>query len=340
MILLYHRVATLDTDPQLLAVTPENFAAHLDILRECATPMSLADLVRATRSGAVPRNAVAITFDDGYADNLELASPLLHARDIPATVFVATAGSDNNCEFFWDDLDRILLQPGKLPEDVHLQIGTKTIDLALHDDAHYSAAAATRDKHWNVTLSEDPSARHRAYRSLCPALHNATIEERNRALQQLHEWSAQPTAPRPSHRMMTPAQMRDLTRAGLIDIGGHTVNHPLLSRESAEIQQREIQDCKTTLQFILDREVTTFSYPFGGRRDYTPDTIAAVQHAGFHHACSNFPGHLLPGHDLHQLPRMLVRNWPAEQFRHWLLALFQTTDHGQRTMDHQHLTLK
>jgi peptidoglycan/xylan/chitin deacetylase (PgdA/CDA1 family) len=320
MILLYHRVATLDTDPQLLAVTPQNFAAHLDILREFATPMSLADLVRATRAGTAPRNAVAITFDDGYADNLEFASPLLHAREIPATVFVATAGSQSACEFFWDDLDRIFLQPGKLPEELHLQIDNKTIDLALHEDAHYSPAAAVRDKHWNVTLGEDTTARHRVYRSLCAALHNATIDERNRALHELHEWSARPTTPRPSHRMMTPAQLRELTRSGLIDIGGHTVHHPLLSRESSDTQIREIQDCKTTLQFILDREVTSFSYPFGGRRDYTPDTIAAVQQAGFLHACSNFPGRLLPGQDLHQLPRVLVRNWPAEQFRQWLLT--------------------
>ena len=130
MILLYHRVATLETDPQLLAVTPENFAAHLDILREFAAPMSLADLVRATRSSTAPANAVAITFDDGYADNLEFAGPLLHARQIPATVFVATAGSENACEFFWDDLDGIFLQPGRLPESLRLQIGSATIDLA------------------------------------------------------------------------------------------------------------------------------------------------------------------------------------------------------------------
>jgi peptidoglycan/xylan/chitin deacetylase (PgdA/CDA1 family) len=318
IILLYHRVTTLETDPQLLAVTPENFAAHLDILREIATPISLADLIRATRASTAPKSAVAITFDDGYADNLDLASPLLHARDIPATVFVATAGCDNACEFFWDDLDRIFLQPGELPQSLHLEIGSATLDLALDDDADYSATAAERHKSWNVTLTDHPTARHRAYRALCAALHHATIDQRRRALQQLHDWSGLTTYPRPSHRMMTPAQLRELTRTGLIKVGGHTVHHPLLSRESPEIQQREIQDCKTALQSILEREVTTFSYPFGGRRDYTPDTIATVQQAGFTHACSNFPGHLLPGQDLYQLPRMLVRNWPPEEFRHHL----------------------
>ena len=318
LILLYHRVATLDTDPQLLAVTPENFAAHLDILRELATPMSLSDLVRGTRASTAPRNAVAVTFDDGYADNCEIASPLLHARDIPATVFVATAGCDNKCEFFWDDLDRIFLQPGELPRSLHLEIGPATIDLALDDDSHCSPATAERHKNWNVTLTDNPTARHRAYRALCAGLHNVTIEDRHRALQQLHEWSAQPSTPRRSHRMMTPAQLRDLTRTGLIKPGGHTVHHPLLSRESPEVQQREIHDCKAALESILDRDVTTFSYPFGGRRDYTPDSIAAVKAAGFTHACSNFPGHLLPGQDLYQLPRMLVRNWNAEEFQRQL----------------------
>jgi peptidoglycan/xylan/chitin deacetylase (PgdA/CDA1 family) len=326
MILLYHRVAALDTDPQLLAVTPENFAAHLDFLREFATPMSLGDLVRATRAGAAPRNAVAITFDDGYADNLQFASPLLHARDIPATVFVATAGSANTSEFFWDDLDRIFLQPGDLPPSLQLEVGPATIDLALHEDAQYSPTASARHQDWNVTLSNNPTARHRAYRTLCAALHNATIEERNRALHQLHKWSKLSSKPRPSHRMMTPADLHHLTRSGLIDIGGHTVHHPLLSRESPDIQHREIQDCKTTLQSILNREVTSFSYPFGGRRDYTPDSIATVQQAGFLHACSNFPGHLLPGQDFYQLPRMLVRDWPGEQFRHWLSASQRTKE--------------
>ena len=318
IILLYHRVTTLENDPQLLAVTPENFAAHLDILREVATPISLSDLVRATRSSSAPQNAVAITFDDGYADNVEAASPLLHARDIPATVFVATAGCDNAREFFWDDLDRIFLQPGRLPQRLHIEVGQESLDVDLLEDADYLRQQYNQHLAWNITLSDDPTPRHRAYRQLCGLLHTGTIEQRHRALQHLHQWCNQSSVPRLAHRMMTPAQLRDLTRSGLIKVGGHTVHHPLLSRESPENQQREVHDCKDTLESILDREITAFSYPFGGRRDYTPDSIGAVQAAGFTHACSNFPGHLLPGQDLYELPRMLVRNWNGEEFRHHL----------------------
>ncbi|MDB5319203.1 MAG: polysaccharide deacetylase [Phycisphaerales bacterium] len=316
VILLYHRVARLETDPQLLAVTPERFADHVEVLRELATPMALGELVRAARTGKPPRNAVAVTFDDGYADNLENASPILHQHQVPATVFVATAGIDNTREFFWDDLDRIFLQPNHLPDWLHLEVGEKSVDIILHE------AAWEKHEGWNVTLPDDPTARHRSYRQLCVLLHNATVDERHRALTQLNQWAGVRAQPRPTHRMMTPAQLCGLTRTGLIEVGGHTVNHPLLSSESGAVQHREMFDCKATLESILQRPVTSFSYPFGGRRDYTADSVAAVKAAGFDFACSNFPGPILPGQDMFQLPRMLVRNWSADEFRdrltHWL----------------------
>jgi peptidoglycan/xylan/chitin deacetylase (PgdA/CDA1 family) len=170
-----------------------------------------------------------------------------------------------------------------------------------------------------VTLADNPTPRHRAYRELCTIIHNATVDERRRALDRLHQWSRLEPRPRPSHRMMTPAQLRELVTSGLIDVGGHTVNHPLLSRESRDVQRREIYDCKAKLESILRRPINAFSYPFGGRRDYTADSVAAVKEAGFDLACSNFAGHVLPGQDVFQLPRMLVRNWPADEFRERLM---------------------
>ena len=310
MILLYHRVAELESDPQLLAVTPGNFAAHLEVLREFATFAPLTDVAR-PRLFTSSYKRVAITFDDGYADNLHFASPILHRQGVPATVFVATAGMTNTREFFWDDLDRIFLSPNRLPQNLQLMIGEHTINIDLGQDQIYTGGHTD----WNVTHAKNPTPRHAAYKTLCTLLHNATVAQRQAALGQIHHWSNLSPEPRATHRMMTPSQLRALTATGLIDVGAHTVNHPLLRIESRQDQQLEITQSKAVLESILNRPVTTFAYPFGGRRDYTIDSIAAVRHAGLDLACSNFPGHLHPTADPMQLPRFLVRNWNAQEFR-------------------------
>lgn len=103
LVLLYHRVADLPSDPWSLAVTPRHFAEHLEVLCAMARPVPL----REAAEGRAPRRAVAVTFDDGYSDNLYAARPLLERRGVPATVFVTTGGLDDGRELWWDELERI-----------------------------------------------------------------------------------------------------------------------------------------------------------------------------------------------------------------------------------------
>ena len=313
LILLYHRVATLDTDPQLLAVSPKNFAAQMAVLRELARPASLASIA----NGDAAAGSVAVTFDDGYEDNLTHAAPVLQILRIPATVFVATSGVPQAGEFFWDELDRIFLQPNRLPPSLKLHLDGSTHVIETGGD--YPLAEWQRHRSWDVTASEDPTPRQRAYRLVCTLVHRATTAERYRAIARIRQWAGLGVSARPTHRMMTADQLRDLSRGGLIDIGAHTVTHPLLSIESPDVQRTEIVQSKSTLESILDRPVTTFSYPFGTRRDYTAETVRIVADAGFEFACSNFAGQIWPGQHRFQLPRVLVRNWPAGEFRERLL---------------------
>jgi peptidoglycan/xylan/chitin deacetylase (PgdA/CDA1 family) len=106
-ILLYHRVAELESDPQRLAVTPAHFEEHLRVLRGTCTPIELADVPRLLRAARLPKRPVAITFDDGYRDNLHEAKPLLERDGVPATVFVASGYVGREREFWWDELDRL-----------------------------------------------------------------------------------------------------------------------------------------------------------------------------------------------------------------------------------------
>ncbi len=112
IVLLYHRVARTPYDPWELCVTPEHFAEHLEVLRRWRR-MRL-DQVRTSR-WRIRREepAVAITFDDGYADNLHEAARLLERFDTPATFFISTGYVGSGREFWWDELERILGEDGR-----------------------------------------------------------------------------------------------------------------------------------------------------------------------------------------------------------------------------------
>jgi len=110
LILLYHRVTEVGSDPWGVCVTPQHFAEHLEVLQKHCHPMSLIQFCAAHREGNVPERAVVITSDDGYVDNLQTVKPLLEKFDIPATAFLIAPHPDTGREFWWDELEYVLLQ--------------------------------------------------------------------------------------------------------------------------------------------------------------------------------------------------------------------------------------
>jgi peptidoglycan/xylan/chitin deacetylase (PgdA/CDA1 family) len=332
LVLLYHRVTELPTDPQLLCVAPSRFGEHLEILRR-HNVMSLRQMVRAMDGGAIPPRSVVVTFDDGYADNLHNAKPLLEQFHVPATVFVVSGSVGSSSEFWWDDLDRLLLQPGTLPETLHLTIAGVPHEWRLGDSARYDAAAYERFRAWNVLGKADPTPRHAIYRELCNLLRPLSSEERRQAVDQLSRWASTEAGGRWTHRMLSPEELRQLPAGGLIEVGAHTVTHPVLSACPAAgppeqppstgggTASAEIRDSKAQLENIVGRPVTSFSYPYGSRADYTAETVDLVRGAGFACACSNFFGPVRPDTDRYQLPRVIVRDWDGDEFarrlEHW-----------------------
>jgi peptidoglycan/xylan/chitin deacetylase (PgdA/CDA1 family) len=284
LILCYHRVAELDQDPQLLAVRPQRFDEQLARLRERFRPLPLRELVE--RRG--PKRAVALTFDDGYRDNLTQARPALEAAGVPAMVFVATGYTGAAREFWWDELERLLL--------VRRPSGTLTL----------------RDRSWELT---DETRRRAAYDDIHPWIRAWPTDEIESVLARIREFVGEPPGgePRPSHAQLTQDEVRELDASPMIEIGAHTVTHPSLAAQTEEAQRDEIGRSGQQLEDWLGRRVDVFSYPFGGPTDHSRLTRKLVKKAGYDFAVANFPGQVGRFSSRWQFPRILVRDWSADE---------------------------
>ncbi len=321
IILLYHRVAELETDPWSLAVTPRHFAEQMEVLRRGYRPIGLRQLAAALGTGAIPRRTVVVTFDDGYADNLHNAQPLLARHAIPATAFLTTSALGSEREYWWDELDRLLLQPGRLPGELRLSVGGRDHRWALGQAAEYGEAEARRQRGW-LAGQPAPGPRQALYRALWELLHPLASAEREQALGQLRAWAGRAPVGRPSHRTLTVDEARALGLSGLVEIGAHTVTHPSLAALGPDEQRAAIGESKACLETLLDRPVTSFAYPYGRRHDYDEATLAIVRAAGFDCACANWSGAAGRSSDIYQLPRSYVHDWDGATFERRLAEWF------------------
>jgi peptidoglycan/xylan/chitin deacetylase (PgdA/CDA1 family) len=324
VVLLYHRITSLSSDPQLLSVTPQHFSEHLEVLRQDYTLLSLDDLLDCMASNQWPKRGVVITFDDGYADNLFEAKPLLVEFDIPATVFVVSGYLGKIQEFWWDDLDRILLQPGILPEILRLDINGSRYEWTLDEATKYSKETFTQQSVWNILMESEFNGRQSIYRSLCQLLRSLTESQRRKVLDDIYVWAGVNSTGRLSHRTLSVNDMLRLFEDDLISIGAHTVTHPLLSSLPTVKQRAEIEQSKQNLEEILGSSVTSFSYPYGTRTDYTLETVDAVKKSGFVCAFSNFEDVVWRRTDFFQIPRILIRDWNGDEFDRRLREWFPT----------------
>lgn len=322
VILAYHRVGTPPTDPQELSVSLGRFQEQLHVIRALGRPIGLAQLAAELRSGRLPKRAVAVTFDDGYADNLYAAAPALEAAGVPGTVFVTTGHIEATREFFWDELGRILLGPESLPPILRVPIAGRVREWHLGVAGVDGVEENARRRAWSVLKPELEGPRQRAYRELCGLVRPLDARARDAVLDEVLAWSGMPREVRDGYRTMTRAELVELGKSHVMDIGAHSVTHPVLALQTPAEQRLEVVESKRELEVVLGRRVTTFAYPFGGERDYSRTTMAAVRGAGFECACANYADAVWRGSDRFGLPRFIVRDWDehafADHLQRWL----------------------
>ena len=310
-VLMYHRVYETSVDPWGTCVSPANFDQQMEYLSRRHTVLSVPRVVELLAAGRLPKRAVSLTFDDGYRDNLSTAKPILERWDLPATFFVSTGFMDGSREFWWDELSRVLLEPGSLPRTFDVGPGIEADRWELGDSAVYTEEECLRHEAWSVRQQHDPTPRHALLRALNERIYLLPQPEKRRVLDRLFEWSGMSSDGRRSHRTLTPDELIEVERGGLIDIGGHSVTHPVLSALPLDAQREEITKNKSELEEILGHPVRSFAYPHGA---YSRETAAAVRHAGFESAVTVENAPLRIGTDPFELPRVHSGDWDGDEF--------------------------
>ncbi len=312
LILMYHRVAEPPADPWGLCVTPRHFAEQLAILRARMSPLTASEFAVKWAAGATTATSVAVTFDDGYADNLYGAKPLLERYEVPATCFVTT-GYLGKRSYWWDELEQRLLHPGRLPESLRLGTSSYRGEWKLDGEAWYGEAEAVRHRSWRA-WEPAPTIRHQIYTTLHSVCRPMKESERQPILDQLRAAVSEVAELSSDWRPMTKGEVVTLAAGGLVEIGAHTVTHPILSACPSDEAQQEIVESRRVLEQILSRQVTTFAFPYGSPEDYSVEAMRLVREAGLRCAFSTTQEVVGPNTDLFRLPRLHVENWDGEEF--------------------------
>lgn len=289
-VLIFHRVMATADPLRPGEPTAQAFEAQLRWVRAWFNVLPLSAAARGLRDGTLPERPLAITFDDGYADNYTIAMPILQKLGLTATFFVATGYLDGG-RMFNDSVIEAVRQCRTPALDL-ASLGLGSVSVA-DDEARRKAIDLILEK---IKYME-PGPREEATRALARSI-GATL---------------------PDDLMMTSAQVAGLHRGGM-EVGAHTVSHPVLAEVDLAVARDEIVRGRDRLQSIIGEPVKVFAYPNGRPlRDYRQEHAALVREAGFEAAVSTAWGAARPGADLFQIPRFTP--WDRDAWRYGMRLL-------------------
>jgi peptidoglycan/xylan/chitin deacetylase (PgdA/CDA1 family) len=252
-------------------------AQQLAHLKELATVVPLAPAMEALRAGRpLPPRAVALTFDDGYEDNLRLAVPLLEKLRLPATFFLAPGLLSGDVRAWWE----ILAWGFQRTTRATVQWDGRVLPTR--------GRAGRGSQRWIMERlkSCDQAVRQRKVTTLLDLLEpEGEPNDRNLFL----DWDG----------------ARELVRRGF-SVGSHSLSHPILSHESPDEQLHDLVTSRRQLEVELGVPMELLAYPNGTRADYNAETVHAAQQAGHTHAFGAHAGIIRPSTPPYAAPRMVM----------------------------------
>lgn len=278
IILMYHSVS----DGGVFwdnAMTSEEFERQIRYVQRGHEIVPLSRIVERLESGApIPPTWVAVTFDDGYRDNLTAAAPILRKHGATASIYPSVGVVDRSLSFYYDQIQIIIETTANRTTRVELD-GRET-------RFRLTTLRRRRDAVLRITLM----------------LRNLTPAERHTAVNALAADCGVPV-PDCERVYLSPDDLRQLAASG-IEIGSHAMTHPNLALIPEEDLAREVGESRRRLGEILGGPVEGFAYPFGKPKHVGERAVAAVRRAGYRYALATQYGRVVPGSDPHCLPRI------------------------------------
>ncbi len=273
-ILIFHRVLSV-LDPLFPdEMHARRFNEVCGWLKSWFNVLPLDQAIAHMRAGTLPARAACITFDDGYADNFHVALPILQGHGLTATFFIATGFLDGGR--MWNDT---------LIETVRGSTAAALDTSALGLGRYPIASIAEKQGAISALIG------HIKYRP---------VAERIAITEQLAQLAGIKLS---QDLMMSSQEVKAVRQAGM-QIGAHTVSHPILARLTDEQARQEIGVSKTYLEQLLGESVGLFAYPNGKpSEDYSPQTVDVVRSLGFDAAVSTQWGASGGADDMFQIRR-------------------------------------
>lgn len=275
----FHRIG--DAPDELGLTMPDAlFKALIDELKKYWRPIraSALNAPAALRAdGAAPR--FLITFDDGYRDNAQRALPILRDADVPAILYVSTAFIETGKAFWYHELHHFCFAAENAVLDLSA-VGVGVHSLATPHDRRTTYLRLNRELK-SLTMSERDGA----------------IDHARRQVRSSRRYEPQV--------MLNWDEIRSMSQS-VFEIGSHTVNHPILSRESAAVQRTEVAESKRSIERELQRDVVSFAYPNGTAADFSDATVHALRESGYGNAFTTIAGRIDDEADPFRLPRLNV----------------------------------
>ena len=266
---------------RLLEVTPECLDQALTLAAQAGYRfVGLDEIPSVLEAGRTEQPVLALTFDDGYRDNLEFALPVLRRHRAPATVFITTGFADRSACLWWIDLENVI----RNASSIRAQVGAETITAPAATPVE--KVAAFELLYWK--LRARPEAELRAV--IANLRQEYGVDSRGAVERLCLDWDG----------------VRQLAEDPLVTIGAHTLTHPMLRQHDTDFARREMAAARDAIQREIGRPVRHMAYPVGDKTSAGPREFRLARELGFRTAVTTRPGMLFPQHGAHltALPRV------------------------------------